>query len=322
MGIPCRMRSFLLYFCVALMIQAHANAITEDWKGAFNSTHVTKIPKSDGKAVEVAAWVKGRAAGASPCKTQVSIGRYSWAAGGVGGYCKAGMEITSVEHCKAAAAFIKYKFGMSGTWSYQMAGCFLQKKDNTVYFNSQSIANGALKTVTDATHAGLCMTQEKNFFTCTSCKCENQGETKCDGFAMHYHASRTGRCVPYGNVPIYNCAALDKDAAYTGKAPSVCTKVGVYWPYLNVLAMPAEEQAYYKDVKGQGGTWATAMCRVRKEVICKDSKNCTNKKQVQCVKVCKLTGFGKQPPNVSDCKTSLCTGKFGAKACTQAAELE
>jgi len=130
--------------------------------------------------------------------------------------------------------------------------------------------------------------ETRNENTCTSCK---------EGYAlgMIYHKSRAGSCVTFEYAPKVIIGRLDSNArGGPTHSNTVNTKVllSAHMLWGDKISNKTVAEAFDGAMALKGGKKvAMVKCRVWKQVICRGSI-CSNKKEVECLEICKLTPEG------------------------------
>jgi len=136
--------------------------------------------------------------------------------------------------------------------------------------------------------------EKRNSDTCTSCK-------EGFAFAMRYHKSRAGMCLPYQAISRLTTGELGVDRYSSGVQTKnlVSTKVLLSRNLMRLDKLEgkakkhfrAENKAMMEATWGKGKIMAIADCEVRKETVCRSSA-CQVRKQAKCVQVCKMVQDG------------------------------
>merc|ERR1712166_296908 len=179
--------------------------------------------------------------------------------------------------------------------------------------------------------------------------------TQCpEGTAFFMTAlnARAGQCEPYTTVPKTMCRSLPPptdtrnlymQSLYPKSPGKLCTKAVAHELVFRVkeTSLTAGMYKWLKPMKGADDS-AGVRCLARNEVVCVRG-SCTVRKQIQCITVCKmayftarsLSGFAigsrvaaeycyiskwcKYQRDPSACDATLCTGKYGSRACEETA---
>merc|ERR1712159_795009 len=112
---------------------------------------------------------------------------------------------------------------------------------------------------------------------------------------MRYHKSRAGTCVPYAQGGYVRTIPLDTDSIYADPESLniLTTKVVLSRYMFPTTRLKAAAKAHFKVARGHKGN-SVAECRFREEVVCrhrKESTKCMVRKQIKCLRVCKLKEF-------------------------------
>jgi hypothetical protein len=172
---------------------------------------------------------------------------------------------------------------------------------------------------------------ERDLSTCTSCKV---------GYAFQFihHKSRAGQCKPYRRVSQVWTARLNRDAnASPHDRNTISTKTILARNTLNIALLRGNARKYYEKAKGLSGMGVTE-CAFRKETVCHERGSrmiCRVKKQIHCLRVCKMKAWDTIVPNPDQkgkqinlgvrfgrCFPELCKGRHGELACQDAARSE